>query len=69
VNNWQKLFGKARAASDKALLQALERQIADEERAWNPDTAPVHQITEEQRRTIAAAFGRPPLFAKPAKRS
>jgi sugar phosphate permease len=29
------------------------------DRPWNPGTAPVHQITKEQRRLIARAYGQP----------
>ncbi len=74
-NDWLRLFGAKRRASDRALLMEVEKSIcaADlreieleverQERtraaAWDPDTAPVHHITEEMRLKIAAAFGRP----------
>ena len=65
VNVWQTLYGARRRAIDRKLLASLERDIADGERiarkmtAAQADDMPVHQITEEQRRRIAAAFGRP----------
>ena len=67
TSRWQKMFGSRRAAIDRALLASMEREIAQAEKAstkakdrpWNPDTAPVHQITEEERLRIARAFGRP----------
>lgn len=55
MNEWQKRFGKARAASDKKLLEEFERSLPSEQ--------------EQAREAIARAFGRPPLFAKPPKRS
>ena len=64
-NLWQKMYGARRRAIDRKLLASLERDIADGERiarkmtAAQADAMPVHQITEEQRRRIAAAFGRP----------
>ena len=65
MNLWEKMHGASRRRKDKALLASLERDIADGERiarkmtAAQADDMPVHQITEEQRRRIAAAFGRP----------
>ena len=65
MNLWEKMHGASRRRKDKALLASLERDIADGERiarkaaASQADDMPVHQVTEEQRRRIAAAFGRP----------
>ena len=89
MNVWEKLHGASRRRKDRALLAAMEREIANEEKlranpAYQADVAkmkrwtrevidaeerkmtaaqadmmPVHQISEEQRRRIAAAFGRP----------
>ena len=65
INLWQKMYGARRRAIDRKLLASLERDIADGERiarkaaASQADDMPMHQITEEQRRRIAAAFGRP----------
>ena len=65
ANFWQATFGARRRAIDRKLLASLERDIADGERiarkaaASQADDMPVHQVTEEQRRRIAAAFGRP----------
>lgn len=63
-NFWQKMYGAKRRAIDRKLLASLERDIADGERiarkmtATEADAMPAHQITEDQRRRIAAAFGR-----------
>ena len=67
-NLWEKVFGAKRRASDKALLASLERDIANGEKiaaanarkmtAAEAADMPVHQITEEERRRIARAFGR-----------
>jgi hypothetical protein len=69
VNLWQTMFGAKRRASDRALLASLERDIANGEKiaaanarkmtAAEADAMPVHQISEEERRRIARAFGRP----------
>ena len=68
-NLWLKMYGARRRAIDRKLLASLERDIADGEKiaaanarkatAAKADDMPVHQVTEEQRRRIAAAFGRP----------
>jgi hypothetical protein len=68
MNEWQKRFGKARAASDKALLQEVERSIPDGR--CTPSGAYIEEgLKMIERDRIARAFGRPPLFAKPPKRS
>ena len=56
-NEWLARFGAKRRATDKAILQECERQIAKEEKTR--DTAPAHFVTEEMRRNIARAMGRP----------
>ena len=60
-NNWLSLFGARRAASDRKLLAAMEREIAQAERAAakfaKENPAPV--ISDEERFRIARAFGRP----------
>jgi hypothetical protein len=47
-NDWQSRFGARRRAKDKALLAALEKQIAAEDRQQ-----------DAERKRIAQAFGRP----------
>ena len=64
MSPWEKVFGARRRAIDRRLLASMERELAQavsraKDQPWNPDTAPVHQITEEQRQRIARAFGRP----------
>jgi len=60
-NFWEVQFGAIRRAKDKALLQALEREIADEEllRARQAKLDPAPCSTEEERVRIARVFGRP----------
>jgi hypothetical protein len=66
-NLWTKLYAAKRRATDRALLASMEREIAQAEKAaaragerpWNPETAPGHQITKEERERISRAFGRP----------
>ena len=53
-NDWASRFGVARRASDRKLLAALERDIANQERA-----ARVERDDKEAREAIARAFGRP----------
>jgi hypothetical protein len=52
-NHWTKLFGASRRAKDRKLLEALERDIANEERAPR-----VERDNKEERERIARAFGR-----------
>jgi hypothetical protein len=61
MNFWQKQFGKSRAAKDRALLAALEREIVTEEklRAKVARDNPAPCISDEERVRIARAFGRP----------
>lgn len=58
--DWEKRFGAIRRAKDRALLVAVERRIAAEERQI-PDTAkpmpPAY--SNDMRAAIAKAFGRP----------
>ena len=60
-NQWSILFGASRRAKDRALLAAMEREIAQAERAAakfaKENPAPV--ISDEERFRIARAFGRP----------
>ena len=61
ANYWQTMFGAKRRASDKALLAALEREIANEEklRAKQAKENPAPCPSDEERFRIARAFGRP----------
>jgi hypothetical protein len=54
-------FGASRRAKDKALLAALEREIADEEklRAKQAKGQPAPCVSDEERARISRAFGRP----------
>jgi hypothetical protein len=52
--NWERLFGAKRRATDRKLLEALERDIANEERALR-----IERENKDARETIAKAFGRP----------
>jgi hypothetical protein len=60
-NEWTIRFGAIRRAKDKALLAAMEREIAQAERlaarAAKDNPAPV--VSDEERARIARAFGRP----------
>ena len=60
-NEWTIRFGAIRKAKDKALLAALEKEIADEEklRAKEAKANPAPCVSEEERVRIARAFGRP----------
>ena len=60
-NYWQQMFGAKRRATDKALLAAMEREIANEEklRAAEAKKHPAPVISDEERIRIARAFGRP----------
>jgi hypothetical protein len=60
-NQWETLFGASRRAKDKALLQSLEREIANEEkaRAAEAKANPAPCVDAEERARIARAFGRP----------
>ena len=60
-NFWEVQFGAIRRAKDKALLAALEKEIADEEklRAKQAKANPAPCVSEEERVRIARAFGRP----------
>jgi hypothetical protein len=60
-NNWLSLFGAKRRATDRALLAAMEREIANEEklRAAEAKKNPAPVISDEERFRIARAFGRP----------
>jgi hypothetical protein len=62
MNDWARRFGKARAASDKKLLQEVERLLANPtpEAIKRMDAfveRDIQEITERER--IARAFGRP----------
>jgi hypothetical protein len=60
-NEWTIRFGAIRKAKDKALLAALEKEIADEERlrAKQAKLDPAPCVSEEERARISRAFGRP----------
>ena len=60
-NQWEKVFGAERRRKDRALLAALEREIADEEklRAKQAKENPAPCPSDEERFRIARAFGRP----------
>ena len=60
-NEWTIRFGAIRKAKDKALLAALEKEIADEEklRAKQAKLDPAACVSEEERVRISRAFGRP----------
>ena len=60
-NFWQQTFGASRRAKDRALLAAMEREIANEEklRAAEAKKNPAPVISDEERFRIARAFGRP----------
>ena len=60
-NAWATMFGASRRANDKALLAALEKEIANEEklRAAEAKKNPAPCISDEERFRIARAFGRP----------
>ena len=49
-NEWERRFGRRRRAIDRALLEALERQIALEEET---------REAVERREALARVFGRP----------
>ena len=49
-NDWERRFGRRRRAIDRALLEALERQIALEEET---------REAVERREALARVFGRP----------
>jgi hypothetical protein len=53
-NTWATLFGAKRRATDRKLLAALERDIANEERAPR-----IEREDKAAREAIAKAFGRP----------
>jgi hypothetical protein len=53
-NTWEKLYGAKRRAIDRKLLAALERDIANEERAPR-----LERENKDAREAIAKAFGRP----------
>lgn len=63
-NQWATLFGAKRRATDRALLAALEREIANEEklranpRQSSPIDVPPAELNEAEKRRIARAFGR-----------
>jgi hypothetical protein len=59
-NEWTIRFGAIRKAKDKALLAALEKEIADEEklRAKQAKIDPAPCVSDEERVRIARAFGR-----------
>ena len=58
-NLWQKMYGAKRRASDRRLLALLEKEIADEEKLRAKQAArDARESPEDQRRRIAAAFGR-----------
>jgi hypothetical protein len=52
--NWERLFGAKRRAIDRKLLEALERDIANKERAPR-----LEREDKAAREAIAKAFGRP----------
>lgn len=60
-NLWQQTFGASRRAKDRALLAAMEHEIANEERlrAAEAKKNPAPVISDEERFRIARAFGRP----------
>ena len=61
-NTWQRMFGARRRATDRALLAALEREIANEEKLRASPRAPIDippaELNEAEKRRIARAFGR-----------
>ena len=61
MNFWEKTYGASRRRKDRALLAALEREIADEEklRAKQAKENPAPCPSDEERFRIARAFGRP----------
>ena len=72
MNTWEKMFGSSRRRKDRALLAAMEREIANEEKiranpAYQADVAKMKRWTQEvineqtdaERKRIARAFGRP----------
>jgi hypothetical protein len=60
-NEWTIRFGASRKAKDKALLVALEAEIANEEklRAKQAKANPAPCVSDEERARISRAFGRP----------
>ena len=53
------MYGAKRRASDRRLLALLEKEIADEEKLRAKQAArDAKESPEDQRRRIAAAFGR-----------
>jgi hypothetical protein len=56
TNGWATRFGHIRREKDKALLKAVEEQIAQEEKA--AARAAYEQDAEQARAAIARAFGR-----------
>ena len=61
MNMWEKLHGASRRRKDRALLAALEREIAQAERAAAKFAKenPAPCVSDEERFRIARAFGRP----------
>jgi hypothetical protein len=65
MNFWEKQFGAIRRRKDRALLSAMEREIANEEKlradpSYLADVAKMKIRDEEtERARIARAFGRP----------
>ena len=60
-NNWLSLFGAKRRATDRALLAAMEREIAHEQNCAPRQSAkknPAPCVSDEERYRIARAFGR-----------
>jgi hypothetical protein len=62
-NDWNERFGASRRAKDRALLQAVERAIEEEEETAAlqraADSAHAQWLEDEMREAIARTFGRP----------
>jgi hypothetical protein len=56
-NDWERRFGRRRRGIDRALLEALERQIGLEELVAGLAVADREEV--ERRARLARAFGRP----------
>ena len=61
MNAWEKTFGAIRRANDRKLLAAMEKEIAQAERAAAKFAKenPAPCVSDEERVRIARAFGRP----------
>jgi hypothetical protein len=60
-NDWEQRFGAARRATDKAILEECERQIALEAIEAEIERTITEMDDRQARETIAKTFGRPTI--------